>query len=42
MLGALCVMDTAPRRFSRRERRLLEENAAEVASEMERLAGTVA
>ena len=42
VLGALCVMDTAPRRFSRRERRLLEENAAEVASEMERLAGTVA
>jgi GAF domain-containing protein len=39
-IGALCVMDTAPRRFSRRERRLLEENAAEVASEIERLAGT--
>jgi predicted PurR-regulated permease PerM/GAF domain-containing protein len=39
-LGALCVMDTMPRRFSRRERRLLEENAAEVASEIERLAGT--
>ncbi|WP_367874673.1 AI-2E family transporter [Luteolibacter sp. Populi] len=41
VLGALCVMDTEPRRFSRRERRLLEENAAEVASEMERLAGVV-
>jgi predicted PurR-regulated permease PerM/GAF domain-containing protein len=39
-IGALCVMDTAPRRFSRRERRLLEENAAELASEIERLAGT--
>ena len=39
-IGALCVMDTTPRRFSRRERRLLEENAAEVASEIERLAGT--
>ncbi len=42
VLGALCVMDTAPRRFSHRERRLLEENAMEVASEMERLAGTSA
>jgi predicted PurR-regulated permease PerM/GAF domain-containing protein len=41
-IGALCVMDTVPRRFSRRERRLLEENAAEVASEIERLAGTTA
>jgi predicted PurR-regulated permease PerM/GAF domain-containing protein len=39
-IGALCVMDTSPRRFTRRERRLLEENAAEVASELERLAGT--
>ena len=39
VLGALCVMDTEPRRFSRREKRLLEENAAEVASEIERLAG---
>ena len=39
-IGALCVMDNEPRRFSRRERRLLEENAAEVASEIERLAGT--
>lgn len=42
VLGALCVMDTEPRRFSHRERRLLEENATEVASEMERLAGTTA
>jgi predicted PurR-regulated permease PerM/GAF domain-containing protein len=41
-IGALCVMDTTPRRFSHREKRLLEENAAEVASEIERLAGTIA
>ena len=41
-IGALCVMDTVPRRFSRREKRLLEENAAELASEVERLAGTTA
>lgn len=40
VIGALCVMDTSPRRFTHRERRLLEENAAEVASEIERLAGT--
>jgi len=39
-IGALCVMDTEPRRFTKRERRLLEENAAEVAEEIERLAGT--
>jgi predicted PurR-regulated permease PerM/GAF domain-containing protein len=41
-IGALCVMDIVPRRFSHRERRLLEENAAEVASEIERLAGSIA
>lgn len=41
-LGALCVMDTVPRRFTTRERRLLEQTAAEVAEEIERLAGTEA
>ena len=39
-IGALCIMDTAPRRFSAREKRLLEQNAAEVAEEIERLAAT--
>ena len=41
-IGALCVMDTEPRRFTVRERRLLEESAAEVAEEIERLAATEA
>ncbi len=39
-LGALCVMDTSPRGFSKREQRMLEENAAEVAEEIERMAET--
>lgn len=39
-IGALCVMDTEPRRFTVRERRLLEQTAAEVAEEIERLAPT--
>ena len=39
-IGALCIMDTAPRRFSKRERRLLEQSAAELGEEIERLAGT--
>ncbi|QJE97368.1 AI-2E family transporter [Luteolibacter luteus] len=42
VLGALCVMDTEPRRFTVTERRLLEQNAAEVAEEIERLAATEA
>lgn len=41
-IGALCVMDTEPRRFTVRERRLLEQTAAEVAEEIERLAATEA
>ena len=41
-IGALCVMDVEPRRFTIRERRLLEENAAEVAEEIERLAASEA
>jgi predicted PurR-regulated permease PerM/methylmalonyl-CoA mutase cobalamin-binding subunit len=39
-LGALCVMDTSPRVFSKREQRMLEENAAEAAEEIERMAET--
>lgn len=39
-IGALCVMDTSPRRFTARERRLLEQSAAEVGEEIERLAAT--
>ena len=38
VLGALCVMDTVPRRFTESERRFLEQCAAEVAEEIERLA----
>jgi len=41
-IGTLCVMDTVPRRFSARERRLLEQTAAEVGEEIERLAATEA
>ncbi len=37
-LGALCVMDVVPRRFTESERRFLEQYAAEVAEEIERLA----
>jgi predicted PurR-regulated permease PerM/methylmalonyl-CoA mutase cobalamin-binding subunit len=37
-LGALCLMDTSPRGFSNRERRMLEANAAEAAEEIERMA----
>ena len=41
-LGALCVMDTSPRGFSKREQRMLEENAADAAEEIERMAETAA
>ncbi len=37
-IGALCIMDSSPRGFSKREQRMLEENAAEVAEELERMA----
>ncbi|MFT4175459.1 MAG: AI-2E family transporter [Luteolibacter sp.] len=37
-LGSLCLMDTQPRRFSRSEQRLLEENAAEIMETLERIA----
>jgi len=36
-IGALCLMDTVPHRFSRRERRLLLEHAAELSREIGRL-----
>jgi predicted PurR-regulated permease PerM len=38
-IGALCLMDTSPRRFTKQEVRMLTENAVEVAEEIERLAG---
>jgi predicted PurR-regulated permease PerM/GAF domain-containing protein len=37
-LGALCVMDTTPRGFSKRELKVLEEKAEEAAEELERIA----
>ena len=37
-VGTLCVMDTSPRGFSKREQRILEETAEEASGEMERMA----
>ncbi|MEK7951350.1 AI-2E family transporter [Luteolibacter soli] len=37
-IGALCLMDTEPRRLTAQESRLLKANAEEVAEEIERLA----
>ena len=39
-LGALCVMDVSPRGFTPQEKRMLEASAAEVAEEIQRMAGT--
>ncbi|BCU78725.1 AI-2E family transporter [Luteolibacter sp. LG18] len=36
-IGSLCLMDTKPRRFSKRERRLLAEHAAELSREIGQL-----
>ncbi|MGC4013748.1 MAG: AI-2E family transporter [Luteolibacter sp.] len=38
-IGALCLMDTKPRRFTKRERRLLAEHAAELSREIGQLPG---
>ncbi|MDB6078104.1 MAG: putative phytochrome sensor protein [Akkermansiaceae bacterium] len=38
-IGALCLMDTSPRRFTKQEARLLLANAEEIGEEIERLAG---
>lgn len=37
-IGAICLMDVKPRRFSQREQRLLMESATDIAGEIERLA----
>lgn len=40
VLGALCLMSDAPRGFTAQEKRMLEASAAEVAEEIERMAGS--